>query len=156
MGVQKFKRPILITARANQVEDADDVEVDVLQQSELGGGGGGGVSPTILEKDTGLTWLDGETVIYEKTVEIEVWPVNSSASNPHGITGLDVVVEIFGMVQASTGTWYRVSHAKTIEGVDNTLDVLANTTNLLVRSPANWVSPAALAGWITMRYTKSA
>jgi hypothetical protein len=154
MGVVKSKRPILSTARAGQVEDADAVTIDVLQQSEQGGGGGG-VSPSIVEKNTGLKWLDGSTSIFEKTVVITEWPDDSEVETAHGITGLDVVVDLFGMLKAASGTWYRFNHNHTVGGAANDLDISVDTTNILFRGKSDWTAQPPTAGWVTIRYTKS-
>lgn len=154
MGVQKFKRPVLITARADQVVDEDDVELDVLQQSEQGGGGG--VPWSATEQDTGRTWLDGSTPIYQKTVAITSYPVVAgTATTAHGITNLDQVVRTYGWFKSSGGTWYRFDHPHATTSI-NAIGILVNATNVLVQAIFNWFADSPTDGYVTILYTKTA
>jgi len=154
MGVQKFKRPVLITARADQVVGEDDVEIDVLQQSEQGGGGG--VSPTIVEQDTGLTWLDGSTPVYQKTFAIALYPNNSTVvAATHGITGLDQVIDAYGHFKSSGGTWYPLGRPHATS-TNNAIDVIVDATEIKIQSIFNWAGDSPTDGYVTLLYTKTA
>lgn len=154
MGVQKFKRPVLITARANQVDDADDVEIDVLQQSELGAGG---VDYSTDEQDTGRKWIDGTTIVYQKTIAITQWPNNGTANLAHGIVNLGVVIHASGTFKASDGVRILFGESWTTTVTDNTIGIGFDQTNIMMKSISNWAGAGPpTEAYVTVLYTKTA
>lgn len=103
------------------------------------------------EQATPFTWIDGKT-IYKKTVDVGALPNNSAKSVAHGVTGLDYVIKIEGIIKASWGTQYCLPTVYDSDGTVYNTYVGVDSTNITIGTKGNNDSKS---GYVTIWYTKS-
>ena len=109
------------------------------------GGGGGGIDYSTTEQDTGLKWIDGNTV-YEKVISISNVSLSSGSYEiVDTITGLDTIISCNGYV-VEGNLKYTLN--------DISLRVIQDGTSVKLYSPSGttWVISS---GAIIIRYTKA-
>lgn len=97
------------------------------------------------EFNTGRVWIDGKT-IYRKVISSLNVPNNSSASTAHGITNIDTVISVEGMIYNSYYIPMSLSHASARVGLS------MDNTNIIIESPSNYSTYSA---FVIVEYTKT-
>ena len=117
-----------------------------------GGAGGGGVNYSAEEQDTGLKWLDGNT-IYQTTFDTGTLPNNTTKTVAHGITDLNYVIEVRGFAKNPlTGEIIPLPYTASA-GASGQVGVSFTATNIEIFTGGNL--GGYTESWITLLYTKS-
>lgn len=106
------------------------------------------------EVDTGYTWIDGSK-IYKKTVNIGALPNNGTKNVAHGISNLNILVDLYGAAKFPS---YQLALPCVCDpltdgiGVDAGIRVYINSTNIIINTG---IDRSAGSGYITLYYTKT-
>ena len=115
-----------------------------------GGGGGGGISYSTSEQDTGLTWINGETV-YQKSFEIQI--TTASVSNPLIIESdasyIDALIEYSAVAKNASG--YIAGTGMSASGWG--FAIHRNPSNQLILY-GNAIEIVGGTAYVTIKYTK--
>lgn len=105
---------------------------------------------SLVEQATREKWIDGK-IIYKKTISLGNMPSSGSKNVAHGITGLDLVINIVGNVNDPSVGQYTLPMNSAASGAalagiraDNTYVTVAVSSNL-----------SAYTGYATLWYTKT-
>lgn len=99
------------------------------------------------EQATREKWIDGKT-IYKKTVNFGSLPNSTSKNVPHGISGLQNIIGVFG-IGNNGATFLPLPFYH--EGV-NGIKLTADMTNVTMGSTFNWSGYGS--SFVTLYYTK--
>lgn len=113
------------------------------------GGGGSGHTYSTTEQIYG-TWIDGSTV-YEKTVNLNGLPNNTTKTTAHGVQNLKYIVEAFGFGYGPNGI--PVPFVDNASNASGQVALIINDTNIIVRTSTD--RSAYTTAYVTMRYTKT-
>lgn len=119
-----------------------------LAEAEQSGGGSSDYSTT--EHVVGK-WIDGITDVYEKTFTAESASSAQSLLIPHGITGLDTVISLFGGCKTAD-RFYPLPFVENDISYQRYLAV--NATDIIIGNAANAMAISKIV--VTIRYTKNA
>lgn len=102
------------------------------------------------EVDTGMKWIDGRT-IYQKTFEMGGLKVAGKTTVPHGITNLDMVINIRGIAKEdSIGATINLPHAADQQAY--TVTVYVDNTNINIQTYAD--QSGYKTSFVTIQYIK--
>lgn len=114
---------------------------------------GGGINYSTDEQDTGLTWINGSHV-YQKTISMGTLPNNSTITIPHGISGLNVIIHMYGSANSSqSGYTIPLEDLDAQAGINSAIRLYANNTNLYITTKADQSTYDTC--YVTMCYTKT-
>ena len=136
---------------ASHGEAVVDAQGRLLVDIAGGGGGVGGIDYSTSEQDTGLKWIGGETV-YQKTIDFGGLPDTGSKDVAHGIVGLDVVIDFWGVCK-ETGfpSWILTNRAHHTDNFAIELGIIGPNINVLTSIDQTvWTIT-----WVTIIYTKT-
>lgn len=120
-------------------------------ETEGGDTPAGGVNYSTEEQDTGLKWIDGNT-IYQITVDTGALPNSSTKNVAHGITDLNYVIDCKGFAKNPlSGDNLPLPYIATSAVGQLGLSVTSSNVQLFTGSNLS----AYTASWITLLYTKS-
>lgn len=106
------------------------------------------------EVDTGATDHNGDT-IYKKTWTSTDMPSSGTdVTISHGLTTLNKVVHMRGIMEASTGSFWPIPHPDITGGTTNGLQLIVTSSNIILRSEHAWTSDGD-NWWVTLFYTKT-
>ena len=94
------------------------------------------------------TWIDGKP-IYEKTVDIENLPNNTTKNVTHGISDIALIIDIRGFASGVSNT---IPLPYSSVGGTYNINVNADTTNINIQTGYN---ATGYSGYVTLRYTKT-
>lgn len=106
------------------------------------------------EVNTGFKWIDGKAV-YKKTINVGAMPNATSKLVAHGITGIDIVLSIYGAAASTTAFIplpYVIGSAVSAD-IYYQIDLSVQGDSIRVRSGAN--STAYTRSFVTLHYTKT-
>lgn len=109
------------------------------------------ISYSTTEQDTGTKWIDGKP-IYQKTINIGNLPNNQSKSVAHGISNLDVIINMYGVSKNSSNSYIPLPFINTVT-ISSGCQLEANATNIMVRTATNLSSYSIT--YVTLFYTKT-
>lgn len=110
-----------------------------------------GVNFSFSEQDTGQTYVSGE-IIYQKTIDFGALPNSTSKDVAHNITGLDFVIDMFGVAKdTSTGDQLPLPYVDDIAS----FSVRMQITNTIIRLDTSENRTALDTSHITLLYTKT-
>lgn len=103
------------------------------------------------EQATNRTWVDGRT-IYQKTISFGSLPASGSASVNHGITNLDLVIEMHAFAHnPSVSAWLPLPFASPT--ISNNIQININATQIAVAVGIN--RSAFTENFFTLFYVKT-
>lgn len=109
-------------------------------------GGGSVINYTTTERQIGMYLGDK---LYEKTVDLGALPNSTTKNVAHGISNIDIIVDIEGWgYNSGVPNWIPLPYAT----AGDVCSVIINGTNISLASNANL---SALVGKVTLRYTKT-
>lgn len=109
----------------------------------------GYVEYSTSEKIVG-TWIDGKP-LYQKTVYLGNLPNATSKNVAHGISNLDLVVDLKGVARNSNGQHIPLNFAAT-DNVANGCNVRVMGSNININSG---IDRSGFTGYCTIQYTKT-
>lgn len=102
------------------------------------------------EVDTGMKWIDGRT-IYQKTLAMGGLKIAGKTTVPHGITNLDMVINIRGIAKEySVGATINLPHAADQQAY--TVTVYADNSNINIQTYAD--QSGYKTSFVTIQYIK--
>ena len=102
------------------------------------------------EVDTGMKWIDGRT-IYQKTFVMGGLKIAGKTTVPHGITNLDMVINIRGIAKEySVGATINIPHAADQQAY--TVTVYADNSNINIQTYAD--QSGYKTSFVTIQYIK--
>lgn len=102
------------------------------------------------EVDTGMKWIDGRT-IYQKTFVMGGLKIAGKTTVPHGITNLDMVINIRGIAKEySIGATINLPHAADQQAY--TVTVYADNSNINIQTYAD--QSGYKTSFVTIQYIK--
>lgn len=102
------------------------------------------------EVDTGMKWIDGRT-IYQKTFVMGGLKIAGKTTVPHGITNLDMVINIRGIAKEySVGATINLPHAADQQAY--TVTVYADNSNINIQTYAD--QSGYKTSFVTIQYIK--
>lgn len=127
-------------------------EVEVIDGAMLVtgvGGGGGGLDFSLVEQDTGLKWIDGKS-IFQKTVDLGVFPNAVLKQVAHGIVTIETMVNMITMSTTVGAFDTPIPFVQT--GAIDGIGISRNGANIEIQPGT--VDRTALSGFTTLFYTK--
>ena len=144
---------VTITPTLSSGTKIADYSIDGVSDSlyaPSGGGGGGGIDYSTTEQDTGLTWINGETV-YQKSFEIQI--TTASVSNPLIIESdasyIDALIEYSAVAKNASG--YIAGTGMSASGWG--FAIHRNPSNQLILY-GNAIEIVGGTAYVTIKYTK--
>lgn len=144
---------VTITPTLSSGTKIADYSIDGVSDSlyaPSGGGGGGGISYSTSEQDTGLTWINGETV-YQKSFEIQI--TTASVSSPLIIESdasyIDALIEYSAVAKNASG--YIAGTGMSASGWG--FAIYRNPSNQLILY-GNASEIVGGTAYVTIKYTK--
>ena len=95
-------------------------------------------------------WIDGTTDVYEKTYTAESVVASQALFIPHGITGLDTVISLFGGCK-TTDRFYPLPFVENDVSYQRYLAI--SSTDIIVGNASNAMAITKIV--VTIRYTKT-
>lgn len=113
--------------------------------------GVGGIDFSETEQDTGLKWTD-DSAIFQKVLDLGVFPNAVLKNVAHGITGIDRVVSLTGMGRVTTGEIRHAMPFVQTAGLDG-LGFSMDDTNVSIQPGT--LDRSNLSGFAIILYTKT-
>ncbi len=104
------------------------------------------------EQSTDLQWTNGK-VVFQKTVVVTMPGGDPTTNTPHGITGIDELVDQYGEAQRAA-PFFAIPIARSAKSsaISLNLHCSVNATNIVLRSLTDY---SAYVGNVTLLYTKT-
>lgn len=134
MGHEKIRRPILTPPNTSSI---------------IYGVEAGGRDYSTTEQDTGLTWVDDTTLIYQKTIDLGTLPNGANHTVAHGISNFDRLVHSRGFAKNIS---QQIPLPYGGDGISELGVFVDNTNVILVIGTGNF---STYTGYITLWYTKT-
>ena len=105
------------------------------------------------ERVTPFTWIDGKPV-YKKTIFISSLPNATTGRYAHGISDMDTVISIDGVMKVGVGSAWPLSQSvnPNASGVQTAIRLTVDATNIVIDTGSDRRS---LSAYVTLLYTKS-
>lgn len=136
----------------NWFRDCILTEIVGVKYGSNGSSGGGGVDYSLTEQDTGLKWVNGET-IYQKTVYY-AGGVNGLISFNHNISNLGIPLSAEGFAYDTYDGGSYVTFPK-MDPYGNNIGIVGITSTQVQYSVASAYQARITDIYVTLRYTKS-
>lgn len=101
------------------------------------------------EINTGATWINGAP-IYKKTISIGTLPNATTKNVAHGISNLDLVIDIKGCAWDGSSTWLPIPNAGSSSA---TIEAYVYSSNIVITTGMDRTS--FTTSYVTLYYTKS-
>jgi hypothetical protein len=104
------------------------------------------------EQVTPFTWIDGK-LIYKKTIYIDSLPNATTGRYAHGISDMDTVISIDGVMKVGVGSAWPLSQSvnPNASGVQTAVRLTVDATNIVIDTGSDRRS---LSAYVTLLYTK--
>lgn len=96
------------------------------------------------------TWIDGKPV-YQKTVYISSFPNNADSTYPHGISNIDVVLNVFGFA-VNSSMFFNLPYVEPSVESKWYISLNSDRTNIKIKTGSD---RSTLSGYVTLQYTKT-
>lgn len=105
------------------------------------------------ERVTPFTWIDGKP-IYKKTIYISSLPNATTGRYAHGISDMDTVISIDGVMKVDVGSAWPLSQSvnPNASGIQTAIRLTVDATNIIIDTGSDRRSKSA---YVTLLYTKS-
>lgn len=105
------------------------------------------------ERVTPFTWIDGKPV-YKKTIYISSLPNATTGRYAHGISDMDTVISIDGVMKVDVGSAWPLSQSvnPNASGIQTAIRLTVNATDIVIDTGSDRRS---LSAYVTLLYTKS-
>jgi hypothetical protein len=116
--------------------------------TEITGGDGGGISYSLNEQDTGLTWVDGKK-IYQKTVQVPTLQVGTTAY-PHGIPNVRYFTQIELLSSIPNAVFFQAPYLDPVT-VLQSVGIYCDLNNMVIVNPSD--RSAYTENYVNLKYT---